>query len=605
MAEGLIVEVTHAGLTPDSILLSDVDVSSRFDSYRGPGPVYVPVGGSIQLVYTMSVAISFESGAIRSFINSGHVTAQMISGDAVEAAIFGTPTDTLDVYLDGVNGDDANDGLATGAPVKTWGRATELLPRPIMDQIVTVNFIAGYDCDVNGQIDLSGLTSIGGGHLILRGATTLVRSSTLTDGDPLGDQWAVEDNVGGFTAADVGRVFVPTSGIYAPYGDWMVCELVDASTVRLDMTDGIPSYWTAGDGYDIRNITHAITATTATAIENAPIAQNLGALNVPGPHLKIRLYELEIQGGIVLSNTILEIDRCLIREGEDMWGTSIACAVYDSSVVVEGSAAIRGVAVAATNNGWDFRRCEFRNFRFDGTATYNTSLASNNWSGRGVYLESCSGEITAVTMSDTALFQMMGCHVFSVGYFAANGVEVAVSECQEYTQLYRIIAINSPITVSGGELYLRPWYTSLPGLFDGQNTLVTAIKVTKCATLKTQGYSTADTFLVKDCTGPGVVVDLGSSIQYRYDITVDNCGVGFDMEGARISGYSGALQARNCTGDGANLRNCTGSAKFDCDDNGGWGLQALKASQIYDLGSTFAGNVSGASNTDASSNFVA
>lgn len=79
MAIGIVVQVTHTGLVPSSILLNDVFTSVEGPAgFRKAGPVYVPVGGMIELVYTESVARSFEFGAIRSFITTGHVTAALV-----------------------------------------------------------------------------------------------------------------------------------------------------------------------------------------------------------------------------------------------------------------------------------------------------------------------------------------------------------------------------------------------------------------------------------------------------------------------------------------------------------------------------------------------
>lgn len=88
MAIGITVQITHTGLTSSSILINDVFTSVEGPAgFRKAGPVYVPVGGSIELVYTESVARSFEFGAIRSFITTGHVTAVLVTGTSVVAAL--------------------------------------------------------------------------------------------------------------------------------------------------------------------------------------------------------------------------------------------------------------------------------------------------------------------------------------------------------------------------------------------------------------------------------------------------------------------------------------------------------------------------------------
>jgi len=82
--QGLAIEVTHLGLTTESLLLADI-----FDGTDGPdhdrrkaGPVYVPANGSVELSYTDSVAHSFESGTIRGLITGGYVSARIVIGDS-------------------------------------------------------------------------------------------------------------------------------------------------------------------------------------------------------------------------------------------------------------------------------------------------------------------------------------------------------------------------------------------------------------------------------------------------------------------------------------------------------------------------------------------
>ncbi len=85
MAEGMFVRVTHAGASDGSLLISDIN-----DATDGPihgltkaGAVYVPEGGSVELVYSGDVARSFEAGALRKAIDGGLATASFERGDAV------------------------------------------------------------------------------------------------------------------------------------------------------------------------------------------------------------------------------------------------------------------------------------------------------------------------------------------------------------------------------------------------------------------------------------------------------------------------------------------------------------------------------------------
>ena len=89
MSYGILIKVTHTGQAGVSIFLSDIDDAvSDLDSFRKPGPIYVPVNQSVCIVYTKNVAISFETGAIRQFVGTGDLLAEFCLGDDFKAAIF-------------------------------------------------------------------------------------------------------------------------------------------------------------------------------------------------------------------------------------------------------------------------------------------------------------------------------------------------------------------------------------------------------------------------------------------------------------------------------------------------------------------------------------
>lgn len=82
--EGLYIRVTHLSTVTGPILLTDIDSGFDQDSaasraYR-PGPVYVPAGGSVDLVYSSSVVHSYESGVIRQLVKSGHIRVTLLRG---------------------------------------------------------------------------------------------------------------------------------------------------------------------------------------------------------------------------------------------------------------------------------------------------------------------------------------------------------------------------------------------------------------------------------------------------------------------------------------------------------------------------------------------
>jgi len=84
MPNGIYVTVTHTAVVQGSILLSDVfPTTDGHTAYRRAGPVYVPFGGSITLAYADTVVTSFESGAIRGFVDIGYLTATLSFGTGV------------------------------------------------------------------------------------------------------------------------------------------------------------------------------------------------------------------------------------------------------------------------------------------------------------------------------------------------------------------------------------------------------------------------------------------------------------------------------------------------------------------------------------------
>jgi len=88
MAEGLMIRLTHTGKTvspaaPTPILIADVLAATDGPAgYRKAGPVYVPPTGFVQMVYSTTVATSFEAGNIRQFLQQGYITAAFHAGDA-------------------------------------------------------------------------------------------------------------------------------------------------------------------------------------------------------------------------------------------------------------------------------------------------------------------------------------------------------------------------------------------------------------------------------------------------------------------------------------------------------------------------------------------
>lgn len=85
--EGLYIRVTHTGTVSGPLLIDDVDsgfeTNGSASRVRRPGPVYVPVSGHIDLVYSSTVAHSYESGSIKQWVDDGKLTVSLLRGATV------------------------------------------------------------------------------------------------------------------------------------------------------------------------------------------------------------------------------------------------------------------------------------------------------------------------------------------------------------------------------------------------------------------------------------------------------------------------------------------------------------------------------------------
>jgi hypothetical protein len=82
--EGLFIKLTHTGTVDGPLLISDVDSGFEHNNTgareRRPGSVYVGANSTVYLQYTATVAHSHESGAIRTFVDDGKLTASVVAG---------------------------------------------------------------------------------------------------------------------------------------------------------------------------------------------------------------------------------------------------------------------------------------------------------------------------------------------------------------------------------------------------------------------------------------------------------------------------------------------------------------------------------------------
>lgn len=84
-----------------TLFLSDIPDARVLTAWRKPGPLYIGPGGTVELIYTGSTALSFELGSIRGFVNQGLLTAEFIEGE-------GVPGGTQLVYAPTATGDEGN-----------------------------------------------------------------------------------------------------------------------------------------------------------------------------------------------------------------------------------------------------------------------------------------------------------------------------------------------------------------------------------------------------------------------------------------------------------------------------------------------------------------
>lgn len=166
MGYGLLLRVTHTGLAAESIHVSDVrdgiDLFGGAFGFRKPGAIYVPTpakGGVSLLVYSGDVAVSFESGGIRQFIQGGYLTAEFVAGDAfkfllpsiLDEGILLTETPiSIDFVGAGVTATAVGDAVTVTIP--GGGAATDhslLLPASLVwsasAHTGTVDALAGFD----------------------------------------------------------------------------------------------------------------------------------------------------------------------------------------------------------------------------------------------------------------------------------------------------------------------------------------------------------------------------------------------------------------------------------------------------------------------------
>lgn len=126
MPHGLSVTLTHTGLVSTSLLLSDIyPTTDGHTAYRRAGAVYVPVGGTVVLTYSDTVAVSLESGTIRGFVDLGYLTAVLsFGGDVVFPPATGDVSGTYpNLTVVGLQGNPVDAAAPAAGEAVVWDGA--------------------------------------------------------------------------------------------------------------------------------------------------------------------------------------------------------------------------------------------------------------------------------------------------------------------------------------------------------------------------------------------------------------------------------------------------------------------------------------------------
>lgn len=84
MSEGILLTLTHTNTISTSVVIND---ASKVKPVKFNESLYVPVGGSITVPYTTTVAFSMAQGSIRGFLDQGVITAEFTFGPLFTSAL--------------------------------------------------------------------------------------------------------------------------------------------------------------------------------------------------------------------------------------------------------------------------------------------------------------------------------------------------------------------------------------------------------------------------------------------------------------------------------------------------------------------------------------
>lgn len=295
---GLLLRVTHTGQAAESIHISDVrdgiDLLGGAYGFRKSGPIYVPTpanGGQSLLVYSGDVAVSFETGGIRKFIEGGYLTAEFVAGSDF-AILIGSPDhdslNNLEWIVSGHTGPNTGEGsipLFDGAGAATVlsgvdqgdllyydGSTWAILSPGVPGQTLTT---AGAGANPTWS------TPAGGGNVIGPGSGSSTDNALVrwdgTTGTAIQDSlgWLLGDT--GLLDGSSGNLILPQAASPSPTVEGQV------------IWDSAGDHLTIGDG-----------AGTVTLIDDGTAATGDVSGNYPGP-LSVTDFTIagEVQGSIL------------------------------------------------------------------------------------------------------------------------------------------------------------------------------------------------------------------------------------------------------------------------------------------------------------------
>jgi hypothetical protein len=521
-------------------------------------------------------------------------------------------TAAVDVYLDGVNGDDTNPGTGPTKAVQTWARVRELIPNPISNQVVTVHFKGAlYDVDERGAGDLTDYRMDGNGRLVLSGDLTQIATGTITDADPDSDNITLEDTSSPFTNAQVGDIIELTSGWLAD-DRYTIAEVLSNDKVLLDrpalFDEGGIFRWAVGDTFTVYRIATLISDPTDTAIAAVYNSDTDSFISTPlggNPRQRLQIKNLRIGGGLRASLLLVGVQIDLINVQVHEADSAQAIWLYDVDLFTHNTVA-RPVSDGSGRYGYAINHARGRARPIDQDVIWSASIASLEFEN-GAQVQFADDILAQLSVHGSsgrlACSSMRG----NVAMVAARDADVDFFNCAEFDP-GKLWVTGGKVAVWSGDVSLYSSFAKDSHLVDGGGTSNYGILVKRGALFRYNSSTSDGTgLLITNTTDQGLLIeDSGRVLIEDGDLEISVTAIGIEADACQFAvKAAGRFNVHDCSGDGINLKACTGSLKAYSHDNTGWGFQCLKGSILLDRGNTYASNTAGDENVDADSKFVA